>query len=108
VGDSGADRTQPARDVIQRVVEAARHGQARLNAYRQDKGVLGTWLRSHLLRQGGKGQRTRLGRAIQSVLTARRLPQRQAVHRNGGGHRSTTATHALKRAAQAAGRKEDP
>jgi hypothetical protein len=83
------------------VVEAARQGQARLNAYRQERMALGDWLREHLFRQGSKGRQTRIGRSLRNAVTVRRLRQRQEVHRNGGGHSNTAAAHARQRAAQA-------
>jgi hypothetical protein len=106
VSDSNSDKGQQARNAIQRVVNVARQGQARLNAYRQETAALGTWLRSHLFRQGGKGQQTEAGRSLRSALTARRLRQRQEVHRNGGGYSSTAVVCTLQRAARAARRRK--
>ncbi|GAB4536757.1 MAG: hypothetical protein Kow0063_22660 [Anaerolineae bacterium] len=103
--DSDADQGRQTLSALQRVVEAARHGHARLNAYRQEKSALGTWLRSHLFRQGSKGQQTQVGRSLRSAVTARRLRQRQEVYRNGDRH-SSTAFYALQRAAQAVYRKK--
>jgi hypothetical protein len=103
MSESGPDKVNHAKSAIQRVVEAARQGQARLNA---ETAALGTWLRSHLFRQGSKGQRTEAGRSARSVVTARRLRARQEVHRNGGGH-SSVAARALQRVAEATGRKKD-
>jgi hypothetical protein len=98
--NSNSEEGQQSRNAIQRVVEAARRGHARLSAYRQETTALGTWLRSHLLRQGSKGQQTKVGRSLRYSVAARRLPQRQEVYRNGGRY-SSTSIHALKRAAQA-------
>jgi hypothetical protein len=106
MSDPNPDRVQQARNAIQRVVEAARQGQARLNAYRQEKVALGAWLREHLFRQGGKGQQTRAGFSLRNALTVRCLRQRQEVHRNGGGHSSSAAAHALQRAVQAKDRRK--
>jgi hypothetical protein len=105
MSDSISDQGRQARNAIQRVVEVARQGQARLNAYRQETAALGTWLRSHLFRQGSKGRKTKVGRSLRSAVMSRYLRQRQEVHRNGGGH-SSTAVYALQRAAQAIGRKK--
>ena len=100
---SNSDKGQQPRNAIQRVVDVARQGQARLSAYRRETAALGTWLRSHLFRQGRKGQQTKVGRSLRNAVTARRLRQRQEVHRNGS-HRSSTAIYALQRAAQAVDR----
>lgn len=105
MSDSSPDKNQGARSAIQRVAEVARQGQARLNAYRQETAALGTWLRSHLFRQGSKGQQVEVRRSLQNTLTPRRLRERQRVHRNNGGGHSSTAIHALRRAAQAVRRK---
>jgi hypothetical protein len=99
MSDSNPDKKRQARGAIQRVVEAARSGQARLSAYRQERVGLGDWLRSHLFRQGKKGQQTRMGRSLRSALTARCLRERQQVYLNGGGERSGTAAQARRRAA---------
>lgn len=101
--NSGRDRQPPS--AIQRVVEVARRGQARLIAYRQETAALGTWLRSHLFRQGKKGQQTKVGRSLRSTVTARRLRQRQEVHRNGS-RQTSTAIYSRHRAAQAVGREK--
>lgn len=103
---SGRDN-QP-RKAIQRFAEVARRGQARLSAYRQETSALGTWLRSHLFRQGEKGQQTKMGHSLRNAVAARRLRQRQEVHRNGNSSESSTAIHSLERAAQAIDRKEKP
>lgn len=105
MSDANSDTDQQPRNALQRVVDAARQGHARLSAYRHEKVALGTWLRSHLFRQGSKGQQTKAGRSLQSAVTARRLRQRQEVHRNGG-QRSSTALYALQRAAQAVHQKK--
>jgi hypothetical protein len=105
VSHSSFDEDKQPRKAIQRVVEVARRGQARLSAYRQETAALGTWLRSHLFRQGRKGQQTEVGRSLRNAVTARRLRQRQEVHRNGN-RKSSTAIHSLQRAAQAVDRKE--
>lgn len=104
MSDSKSDKGQQARNAFHRVVEVARQGQARLNVYRQETAALGPWLRSHLFRQGSKGQRTRAGHSLRNAITARRLRQRQEVHRNGGGPSSPTAVYALQRVEQATGR----
>jgi hypothetical protein len=98
--DSNSEEGQPSRTAIQRVVEVARRGHARLSAYRQETTALGIWLRSHLLRQVSKGQQTKVGRSLRYSVAARRLPQRQEVYRNGGRY-SSTSIQALKRAVQA-------
>jgi hypothetical protein len=103
VTKSNLDKGQQPRNAIQRVVDVARHGQARLSAYRQETAALGTWLRAHLFRQGSKGKRTKVGRSLRNAVTVRCLRQRQEVHRNGGGHLSTSV-YALQRAAQAVDR----
>jgi len=105
VTDPDSDKIRQPRNAVQRVIEAARQGGARLSAYRQETAALGTWLRSHLLRQGSKGQQTILGRSLRSAVTARRLRQRQEVHRNGDRH-SSTAVYALQRAVRALDRKQ--
>jgi hypothetical protein len=105
VSHSSHDEDKQSRNAIQRVVQVARRGQARLSAYRQETAALGTWLRSHLFRQGRKGQQTKVGRSLQSAVTARRLRQRQEVHRNGS-RQSSAAIYALQRAAQAVDRKK--
>lgn len=102
---SNFDKDRQPRKAIQKMVEAARQGQARLNAYRQEGSALGTWLRSHLFRQGGKGQQTKLGHSLRRAVRARRLRQRQAVHRSSRGH-SSTALYALQRVTQAVYRKK--
>lgn len=102
---SSSDEEQQPRNAIQRVVEVARRGQARLSAYRQETSALGPWLRSHLFRQGRKGQQTKVGRSLRSAVTARRLRQRQDVHRNYS-RQSSAAIYALQRAAQAVDRKK--
>ena len=96
--DSIPDKHQRTRNAIQRVVAVARRGQAR---YRQGTAALGTWLRSHLFRQGGEGWRTHISRSLQHALADRRLRQRQRVYNNGGGHRSTSAARSLHRVAKA-------
>ena len=101
MSDSIPDKHQLARDAIQRVVAVARRGQTR---YRQGTAALGTWLRSHLFRQGGEGWRTQISRSLQHALTDRRLRQRQRVYHNGGGHHSTSAARSLHRAAAASRR----
>ncbi len=106
MSESKTNGGQQSRNAIQRVVAAARQGHARLHAYRQETAALGTWLRSHLFRHGGKGRLTKVGRSVRSSVAARCLRQRQEVHRNGGGHSSTAGTYALQRAAQAARRKK--
>ena len=98
-----SDRGQQPRNAIQRVVDVARQGQARLSAYRRETAALGIWLRSHLFRQVSKGKRSRVGRSLRNAVTVRCLRQRQEVHRNGGGHLSTSV-YALQRAAQAVDR----
>jgi hypothetical protein len=98
VNDSIPDKHQRTRDAIERVVAVARRGQAR---YRQGTAALGTWLRSHLFRQGGEGWRTHVSRSLQHTLADRRLRQRQRVYHNGGGHHSTSAARSLHRAAEA-------
>jgi len=103
MSESGPDKMNHARSAIQRMVEVARQGQALWNA---ETAALGTWLRSHLFRQGSKGQRTEVGRSARTVVTARRLRERHEVHRNGGGH-SSTAARALQRVAEATRRKKD-
>jgi len=105
VSHSSSDEEQQPRNAIQRVVEVARRGQARLSAYRQETSALGPWLRSHLFRQGRKGQQTKVGRSLRSAVTARRLRQRQDVHRNCS-RQSSAAIYALQRAAQAVDRKK--
>ena len=106
VNESNSDKSQRARRAVRRVVEAARRGQARLNAaYRQEAAALGTWLRSHLFRQGKGGRRTQAGRSLRGALTARHLRERQRVYHNGGGGRSSTAAQARRRAAEAVRRK---
>jgi len=105
VSHSSSDKDKQPRKAIQRVVEVARRGQARLSAYRQETAALGTWLRSHLFRQGRKGQQTEVGRSLRNAVTARRLRQRQEVHRNGN-RESSTAICSLQCAAQAVGRKK--
>ena len=107
MSDPEAEKGQHARSAIQRVVDVARQGQARLNAYRQEASAgltplreLGAWLRSQLLRQGSKGQQAQAGRSLRSRVTARRLRQRQETHRNGAKG-SNAATYALQRVAQA-------
>jgi hypothetical protein len=105
VSHSNSVEDKQPRNAIQRVVEVARRGQARLSAYRQETAALGTWLRSHLFRQGKKGQQTKVGRSLQSAVTARRLRQRQEVHRNGS-RQSSTAIYARQRAAQAVDREQ--
>jgi hypothetical protein len=107
VSEPDADRPGQARHAFQRVVAVARQGQARLNAYRQETAALGTWLREHLFRQGDRARQTRAGRFSRDAVTARRLRQRQEVHRNGGGHLSTTAVYALQRATRAASRRKN-
>jgi hypothetical protein len=104
VSHSNSDEDRQPRNAIQRVVEAARRGQARLSAYCQETAALGTWLRSHLFRQGRKGRQTKVGRSLRSAVTARRLRQRQEVHRTGS-RQSSAAIYALQRAAQAVERK---
>lgn len=101
--NSGED-IQP-RNAIQRVVEVARRGQARLSVYRQETAALGTWFRSHLLRQGRKGQQTNVGRSLRSAVTTRCLRQRHEVHRNGS-RQSSTAIYALERVANALDRRK--
>jgi hypothetical protein len=101
MSSSDPDKNQQARSAIQRVVEVARSGQARLSACRQETVALGDWLRSHLFRQGKKSQQTRVGRSLRSALTVRHLQERQRVHLNGGGERSGTAARARRRAAAA-------
>ncbi len=103
-----SDKSQRTRRAVHRVVEVARRGRARLNAYRQETAALGTWLRSHLFQQGGKGQQTVAGRLLRTALAARRLRERQQVYRNGGGGRSSTAAQARQRAAEAVRRKRRP
>jgi len=98
VSDSIPDKHQRTSDAIQRVVAVARRGQAR---YREGTAALGTWLRSHLFRQGGEGWRTQISRSLRHALTGRRLRQRQRVYYNGGGHHSTSAARSLHRAAKA-------
>ena len=105
MSDPNSDTPQQNRSPFQRVVEVARQGQARLNAYRQETAVLGTWLRSHLFRQGSKAQQTNIGRSLRHSVSVRCLRQRQEVHRNGRGD-SSTAIHALHRATQAVHRKK--
>ena len=102
---SSSDEEQQPLNAIQRVFEVARRGQARLSAYRQETSALGPWLRSHLFRQGRKGQQTKVGRSLRSAVTARRLRQRQDVHRNYS-RQSSAAIYALQRAAQAVDRKK--
>ena len=97
MSDPDADKGQPARNALQRVVEAARQGASAGLAPLQG---LGTWLRSQLFRQGSKGQRAQAGRWLRSGVTARRLRQRQETHRNGA-MRSNAATYALQRVRQA-------
>jgi hypothetical protein len=105
VSGSNFDEDRQPRKTIQRVVEAARHGQARLTAYRKEGSALGAWLRSHLFRQGVKGQQTKLGHSLRRAMIDRRLRQRQAVHRSSSGY-SSTALYALQRASQAVYRKK--
>ncbi len=105
MSDSGLQRRQQARNTIQRVVEVARQGQARLNAYRQETVALSGWLRSYLLRQASKARLTRVGRSLWGGLMVRHLRQRQEVYRNGGGT-SSAAAFALQRAEQATRRKK--
>ena len=100
--DSEEDRQR--RNALQRVVEVARRGQARLSAYRQESVALGTWLRSHLFQQGSRGLQTKVGRSLRHAVTARCLRQRQEVHRNGSRD-SSTALYSLQRAARAIDRK---
>ena len=102
--NSGSKEDQQHRHALHRVVEVARQGQARLSAYRQETAALGTWLRSHLFQQGSKGQQTKVGRSLRHAVTARRLRQRQEVHRNGSRD-SSTAVYALQRAARAIDRR---
>lgn len=99
-----SEEDQQHRNPLQRVVEVARRGQARLSAYRQDTAALGTWLRSHLFQQGSKGRQTKVGRSLRYAVTARCLRQRQEVHRNGSRD-SSTAVYSLQRAARAIDRK---
>ena len=105
MSESNADKGRQASNAIRRVVEVARQGQARFNAYRQERVALGTWLRLHLFRQFSKGQQTKVGRSLRSAVAARRLRQRQEVHRNGDRH-SSTAAYALQRLEQAVDRKK--
>lgn len=105
MSQSNSDEEIQPRNAIQRVVEVARRGQARLNVYRQETAALGTWFRSHLLQQGRKGQKTKAGRSLRNAVTARCLRQRQVVHRNGSA-RSSSAIYALQRAANAADRRK--
>lgn len=102
--NSDTEEYQQRRNALQRVVEVARRGQARLSAYRQDTAALGTWLRSHLFQQGSKGLQTKVGRSLRYAVTARCLRQRQEVHRNGSRD-SSTAVYSLQRAARAIDRK---
>jgi hypothetical protein len=107
VSPSGVDKDRQARKAIQRVVDVARRGQARLSAYRQETAVLGTWLRLHLFRQGRKGQQTKkVERSLRNAVAARCLRQRQEVHRNGNGGQPSTAIYFLQRASQAVDPKE--
>ncbi len=105
MSDSSPDKNRGPRSAIQRMADVARQGQARLNAYCHETAALGTWLRSHLFRQGSKGQQIAVRRSLQDTLTTRRLRERQRVHRTNGGGRSSTAIYALQRAAQAVRRK---
>ena len=105
MSESSADKGPQPSNAIRRFVEAARQGQARLNAYRQETVALGTWFRLHLFRQFSKGQQTKVGRSLRSAVAARRLRQRQEVHRNGDRHLSTAA-YALQRLEQAVDRKK--
>ena len=104
--NSDPEENQQHRNTLQRVVEVARWGQARLSAYRQESAALGTWLRLHLFQQGGKGLQTKVGRSLRHSVTARCLRQRQEVHRNGSGD-SSTAVYSLQRAARAIDRKRN-
>jgi len=105
VSHSSHDADKQSRSAIHRVVAVARRGQARLSAYYQETAALGTWFRSHLFQQGKKGQRTKVGRSLRSAVTARRLRQRQEVHRNIS-RQSSAAIYALQRAAQAVDREK--
>ena len=102
--DSDSEEDQQHRNALHRVVEVARRGQARLSAYRQETAALGTWLRSHLFQQGSKGLQTKVGRSLRYSVTARRLRQRQEVHRNGNRD-SSTAVYSLQRVARAIDRR---
>ena len=102
--NSDSEEDQQHRNALQRVVEVARRGQARLSAYRQETAALGIWLRSHLFKQGSKGLQTKVGRSLRYAVTARCLRQRQEVHRNGGRD-SSTAVYSLQRAARAIDRR---
>ncbi len=102
---SNSDENRQPRNAVQRVVEVARRGQARLSVYRQETVALGTWFRSHLFRQGRKGQQTKVRRSLRSAVTARRLRQRQEVHRNRSPQ-SSTAIYALQRVANALDRRK--
>jgi hypothetical protein len=103
--NSDSEEDQQHRNALQRVVEVARRGQARLSsAYRQETAALGIWLRSHLFQQGSKGLKTKVGRSLRYAVTARCLRQRQEVHRNGSRD-SSTAVYSLQRAARAIDRK---
>ena len=103
--NSEFEEDQQHRNALQRVVEVARRGQARLSAYRRDTAALGIWLRSHLFQQGSKGLQTKVGRSLRYAVTARCLRQRQEVHRNGSRD-SSTAVYSLQRAARAIDRKK--
>ena len=98
MSDSIPGKHRRTRTAIQRVVTVARRGQVR---YRQGTAALGTWLRSHLFRQGGEGWRTNVSRSLQQALADRRLRQRQRVYHSGGGHRSTSAARSLHRVTKA-------
>ena len=98
MSDSSPKKNQRTRNAIQRVVEVARRGQAR---YRQGTAALGTWLRSHLFRQGEKGWRTQVGRSLQQALAVRCPRERQRVYYSGGGGRSSMAAQALCRVTEA-------
>jgi hypothetical protein len=98
--NSDSEEDQQHRNALQRVVEVARRGQARLSVYRRETAALGTWLRSHLFQQCSKGLQTKVGRSLRYAVTARCLRQRQAVHRNGSRD-SSTAIYSLQRAARA-------
>jgi len=105
VSEPSADKGPQHSNAIRRFVEVARQGQARFHAYRQETVALGTWLRLHLFRQFSKGQQTKVGHSLRSAVAARRLRQRQEVHRNGDRHLSTAA-YALQRLEQAVDRKK--
>lgn len=112
MSDAAGDQGRRARRAMRRVARAARAGQARLGLYRQQAGAgllelrgLGAWLRTHLFRQIGKGRRGVAGRLLRRAVMARRLPQRQEVHRNAD-QSAGVAAYARQRVAQVVQRRK--